>query len=221
MKTMSILAASLGIAISVAPSLYASESTTILLPQDEEIQLALDAGPEHLRSDATVYVFGPEGYRKIRSGTNGFTCLVNRDGNQAGDNDLKPTCWDAEGSRTILPVMLRVGELIARSASAEDIHHDIEAGFASGRFASPSKAGIAYMLRGDLAFDPQTKRIIRTAFPPHYMIYAPGVSNADIGMAVQHSGSKFALPTAYAGYSGGAHTAYIIVPAALSGGPGH
>lgn len=220
-KTTSILAASLGIAISAAPCVYAGELTTILLSQDEEIQLALDAGPEHLRADATVYVFGPEGYRKIRSGSNGFACLVNRDGNQAGDNDLKPTCWDAEGSRTILPVMLRVGELIARSATAEDIRRDIDAGFASGRFSSPSKTGIAYMLRGDLAFDPQTKRITGTAFPPHYMVYAPGLSNADIGMNVPHSGSKFALPTVYAGYSGGTHSAYIIVPAALSAGHAH
>jgi hypothetical protein len=219
-KSISILAISLAIAISASPSVYAGESATILLPQDEEIQLALDAGPEHLRADAAVYVFGAEGYRKIRSGTNGFTCLVNRDGNQAGDNDLKPTCWDAEGSRTILPVMLRVGELIAHSASAEDIQRDIEAGFASGKFASPSKAGIAYMLQGDLIFDPQTKRITKTAFPAHYMIYSPGISNADIGMAAQHSGSKFALPMVYAGYSGGTHTAYIIVPAALSAAHG-
>jgi hypothetical protein len=82
------------------------------------------ATPTHLRAAATVYVFGNDGYRKVRNGSNGFTCLVNRDGNQKGDNDLKPTCWDAEGSRTILPVMLRVGELIGRSASAEEIQRD-------------------------------------------------------------------------------------------------
>ena len=220
-KSTTLPAVSLGIAISVAPWVHAGESATILLSQDEETRLALDAGPEHLRADAAVYVFGPQGYRKTRNGTNGFTCLVNRDGNQAGDKDLKPTCWDAEGSRTILPVMLRVGELIARSASAEDIHRDIEAGFASGKFSSPAKAGIAYMLRGDLTFDPQTKRITGTAFPPHYMIYAPGINNADIGMAAQHSGSKFALPMVYAGYSGGTRTAYIIVPAAMGAGHEH
>ena len=83
----------------------AESSSPILLPREQEVELALSAGPEHLRSDATVYVFGAKGYEKIRSGKNGFTCMVNRDGNQAGDNDLKPTCWDPEGSATILPVM--------------------------------------------------------------------------------------------------------------------
>ncbi|PYS66173.1 MAG: hypothetical protein DMF76_01000 [Acidobacteria bacterium] len=67
----------------------------IFLPQQQEIQLALSAGPEHLRLEATVYVFGKKGYEKIRSGKNGFTCMVNRDGNQIGDNDR----WHSEKRR--------------------------------------------------------------------------------------------------------------------------
>src|SRR5688572_13133227 len=77
--------------------------TLIFLPQEKEVELALSAGPEHLRPDATVYFFTKNGYQKVRTGKNGITCMVNRDGNQTGDNDLKPTCWDAEGSATIVP----------------------------------------------------------------------------------------------------------------------
>jgi hypothetical protein len=169
-------------------------------------------------------VFGKDGYRKVRSGTNGFTCLVNRDGNQENDRDLKPTCWDREGSRTIVPVMLRVGELIARSASAQEIERDIEAGFASGRFSSPKKAGIAYMLNGDIRFDPQTGKVMERFVPPHYMIYSPGVTAADIGMegmGQQKAASKFSLPRVTTGYSGGTRTAYIIVDAAPNQAHGH
>jgi len=83
--------------VSALPSQKPSDATTLIfLPQQQEIELALSAGPEHLRADATVYVFGKKGYEKVRSGKNGFTCMVNRDGNQSGDNDLKPTCWDPE-----------------------------------------------------------------------------------------------------------------------------
>src|SRR2546421_1683075 len=139
----------------------------VFLPQQQEIELALSAGPEHLRLDATVYVFGKKGYEKIRSGKNGFTCLVNRDGNQVGDNDLKPTCWDAEGSATIVPVMLRVGEMLAQRKTADEIKQDIDRGFSDGRFGSPRKAGIAYMLRGDVQIDPKTMSISKTLFPPH------------------------------------------------------
>jgi hypothetical protein len=195
--------------------------STIFLPQDQEIELALSAGPEHLRSEATVYVFGKKGYEAIRSGKNGFTCMVNRDGNQAGDNDLKPTCWDAEGSATIVPVMLRVGQLLAEGRTADEIKRDIEAGFSAGRFSSPRKTGIAYMLRGDVGYDPNTKEISKTLFPPHYMIYAPGVANADIGMNMDAYRKHPSLPMVFSGYSGGTRTAYIIVIATEDKGHAH
>jgi len=199
----------------------AQSTNLIFLPQEEEIQLALSAGPEHVRAAATVYVFGKKGYEKIRSGTNSITCMVNRDGNQAGDNDLKPTCWDAEGSATIVPVMLRVGQLLAEGRTADEIKRDIEAGFIAGRFSSPRKTGIAYMLRGDVQYDPKTKQISKILFPPHYMIYAPGVTNADIGLDIDALKKQPSLPFVYSGYSGGARTAYIIVTAAEDKGHPH
>jgi hypothetical protein len=204
-----------------SPSDPIQSDTLIFLPLAQEIELALGAAPEHLRLDATVYVFGKNGYQKTRSGKNGFTCMVNRDGNQTGDNDLKPTCWDAEGSATIVPVMLRVGELMAQGKSAAEIKSDIDAGFNQGRFSSPRKAGIAYMLKGDLQYDPKTKEITKASFPPHYMIYAPGVTNADIGMNMNAYQKHPSLPLVYAGYSGGARTAYIIVIAAEDKGHAH
>ncbi len=194
------------------PSLsFLQTETLVFLPQDQEIELALSAGPEHLRADATVYVFGKKGYERIRTGKNGFTCMVNRDGNQNGDDDMKPTCWDAEGSATIVPIMLRVGEMLAQGKTADEIKLDIDKGFSEGRFSSPRKTGIAYMLRGDVRYDAKTKAISKILFPPHYMIYAPGVSNADIGMNMDAYKRNPSLPLVYSGYSGGSRTAYIIV----------
>ena len=43
----------------------------------------------------------------------GFTCLVNRDATPQRAGKLLPACWDAEGSRTIVPLALRVGKLLA------------------------------------------------------------------------------------------------------------
>ena len=187
-----------------------------LLSPEKEMELALKAAPVHLRNEATVYVFGKRGYEKARTGTNGFNCMVNRDGTQDGDNTLHPTCWDPEGSRTILPVMLRVGELMVQEKSAAEIKRDIDEGFAQGRFHSPGKSGIAYMLAGDVKFDPKSGQLAATVFPPHYMIYAPGVTNADIGMSKE--ATTPGLPFVYSGYSGGSKTAYIIVMATESAG---
>lgn len=197
--------------LTVTSKSIANDVKPIILPHPQEVELALAAAPEHLRAQATVYVYGKSGYQEARRGNNGFTCLVNRDGQQSGGDILRPTCWDAEGSATIVPVVLRVGELLAQGASAKDIEEVIEERFKEQQFISPRKTGIAYMLRGDVAFDRKTQRLSDTVFPAHYMIYAPGVSNADIGVTDAAIEENPALPFVYAGYSGGERTAYIIV----------
>lgn len=220
--SLMLLVLSCAFGVSALSRKTAPDATSVIfLPQEQEIELALSAAPEHLRSEATVYVFGKKGYEKIRTGKNGFTCMVNRDGNQSGDNDLKPTCWDTEGSATIVPVMLRVGELMAQGKTAQEIAQDIDAAFSVGRFSSPRKSGIAYMLRGDVQYDPKTRDISKTSFPPHYMIYAPGVTNADIGMNMDAHKKQPSLPIVYSGYSGGTRTAYIIVIASEDKAHGH
>ena len=185
---------------------------TFLAPE-VEIELALSAAPQQMRAEATVYLFGQSGYVKIKQGSSGVTCLVNRDGFQLGDMTLRPTCWDTEGSATILPVALKVGELIALGNAAEEIKQVIDDGFKQGHFISPRKTGIAYMLRGDIRIDPISKVIDKVSFPAHYMIYAPGVSNADIGIDFKPNKEPFALPFIYAEYSGGTRTAYLIIMA--------
>lgn len=213
---MKLVAAGLLTGFLATGVLSAADRELTYLPRNMEIELALAAGPEHVRAGATVYVFGSEGYQQVRRGSNGFTCLVNRDGHQRGDTELRPTCWDPEGTATIVPVMLRVGELIARGESARAIEQEIDAGFESGRFKSPRKTGIAYMLRGDVSVDAKTETVSETVFPPHYMIYAPGVTNADIGMTGDAFSANRALPVVYDGYSGGSRTAYIIIVASES-----
>jgi hypothetical protein len=210
---------SFALLISFGFSAPAETQTQSLIPRAQEIELALKAGPVHLREGATVYVFGNQGYEKVRTGNNGFNCMVNRDGIQNGDTAVHPTCWDPEGSRTILPVMLRVGELLAQGKQAPEIKREIEDGFNQGRFQSPAKAGIAYMLAGDVKFDARTGQLSTTEFPAHFMIYAPNVSNNDIGVTREGMQKTPGLPFVYSGYSGGTRTSYIIVMAPTAAHP--
>jgi hypothetical protein len=147
-----------------------------LLSRAEEIALALSAAPEHLRKGAAVYALEKNGYVLVRESLNGFTCIVNRD----HPLNIKPTCYDAEGTATILPKVLRVGELLMQGKSTEEISQEIDAGFKSGKFISPRRPGVAYMLSGDIRnFNARTGKV--ESFPPHVMFYAPNLTNADIG----------------------------------------
>ena len=90
---LSVLCLGYGIAHGKIKAAGENPSQALLSPE-KEIELALKAAPVHLRNEATVYVFGKRGYEKARTGTNGFSCMVNRDGTQDGDYTLHPTCWD-------------------------------------------------------------------------------------------------------------------------------
>jgi hypothetical protein len=147
-----------------------------LMPEQAEIKLALSAAPEHLRNGASVYVLRKNGFAKVRDGSNGFTCIVNRD----HPLNQKPTCYDAEGTATILPKVLRVGELLMQGKSMAEIDREIQEGFRTGKYISPRRPGVAYMLSGDIKdFNPQTGKV--ESFPPHVMFYAPNLTNKDIG----------------------------------------
>ena len=89
----------LGLTLVVSASAHAQVTVATVLPRDREIELAIAAAPPDVGSKAAVYVFTSKGYEKARDGENGFTCLVNRDSELEGYHVLKPTCWDARGSR--------------------------------------------------------------------------------------------------------------------------
>lgn len=180
-----------------------------LLSQEREFTMALSAAPEHLRARASVYVLQKDGFVLARRGSNGFTCIVNRD----HPLNRKPTCYDAEGAATILPKVLRVGELLMKGVALEQIQSEIAEGFRSGKFISPRRPGVAYMLSGDIrSYNPKTKQV--ETFPGHVMFYAPNLTDEDIG-----SEGKFepGLPSiAYQGPQG-----FMIVVMDQAGHSGH
>jgi hypothetical protein len=179
------------------------------MPPEKEMAIALSAAPEHLRAGASVYVLKEAGFVLMHQGTNGFTCIVNRD----HPLNQKPTCYDAEGSETILPTVLRFGELLRKGVPLADIKREIADGFRSEKYISPRRPGVAYMLSGDIKNYNASNRKIES-FPPHVMFYAPNLTNADIG---SDGAFEPGLPSiAYQGPQG-----YMIVVAGNGAHPEH
>lgn len=166
-----------------------------VLPQQCEIDLALSAAPEHLRAQAGLYLLTEDGYVRHRESQNGFTCIVNRDHPRV----IKPTCFDAEGSTTIIPKIVRFGELLMAGTPLAEIQQTIRAGFADGTFISPQRPGIAYMLSNyNRPYNPPADQL--GWFPPHYMFYAPNLTGEDIGFSPQAWQANRNLPLI--GYEG-------------------
>src|SRR5882672_11363697 len=92
------------------------------LPRKERIKLAESAAPPEISGKATVYLLERSGYVKVREGSNGFACFVDR---QTPFN-LEPTCFDAEGSTSTLVTRLFVEDLRAKGKSEEEINAAIQ-----------------------------------------------------------------------------------------------
>ena len=146
------------------------------MPREERIKLAESAAPVEISGKATVYVLEKTGYVKVRDGSNGFSCFVDRQ----SPLNLEPTCFDAEGSATTLPTRIFVEDERAKGKSEEQIHAEIDDGYKSGKFVAPRKPGIVYMM-SSAGFLYIAEKNELVPLPPHLMFYAPYATDKDIG----------------------------------------
>ncbi|QUL37629.1 hypothetical protein [Erythrobacter sp. JK5] len=186
------------VSLASASSSVSDRSALPFLPEACEVSLALSAAPEWLREDAGVYVLGRDGFRLERESSNKFTCIVNRDHPRV----LKPTCFDAEGTTTIIPKIVHFGNRLAQGEPVDAVAADVSQRFDSGQFISPRRPGVAYMLsRYNRPVNWQTGEL--GFFPPHVMFYAPDLTNEDIGHDMSRHDPARPLPMiAYGGPQG-------------------
>ena len=156
------------------------------MPEALEVRYALSAAPPHLRDGATTYVLDPsKGYVLNHRGDNGVSCIVVRSDWQWAERAFRddiawPVCFDAEGSKTLLKDYLYTAELRARGMDAKQVHFEVTKRFGTKDFPNPGRTGVAYMIAPVMrGWTAKTEPV--TMNMPHYMFYAPGVTDADIG----------------------------------------
>ena len=143
------------------------------------------ACPSTVANGAGVYVLGKAGYEKARDTQNGFVALVGH----ALPISQEPQCMDAEGAKTHLPRLFKQAELRAQGKTTEEIQRYVAAAFVRGEFVAPSKPGVDYMLSTEnLPPDAAGKGNTVERFPPHLMIYAPFITNKDLGVDGSENG---------------------------------
>lgn len=159
-----------------SPQAVSAPKVTQLMERQKEIELALSACPPRVADKAAVYVLESSGYVKVRDSTNGFTAIVQH----SLPISQEPRCMDAEGTRTLLPRVLKVAELRAQGKSPEEIQRFVADAFAKGIFQPPARVGIDYMLSTENLVPNAKGEVVH--FPPHVMFYAPYFTNADTGV---------------------------------------
>jgi hypothetical protein len=149
------------------------------MPRERQIELALSAAPIEVSSKAAIYILGPKGYEKVREGTNGFSCLVERSFQGTTEVSSAPACYDGEGSRTLMLATMHSEELRAEGKSEAEIEDNIAKGYTDGRFKVPGPGFLYMMSNENYVYDAQYRKSIFV--PPHLMFYAPYKTAKDVG----------------------------------------
>jgi hypothetical protein len=133
----------------------------------------MSAGPLAVSVAADIYAMSAKGFERVVAGSNGFACLVVR--SAVNRSILAPHCLNPAAAETVLPAMLREGELQAQGLSGEAVDAELKRQWANGELPLPSGPAYAYMLSGGQQLGSAG------TFKPHFMLYVPYITNAAIG----------------------------------------
>ncbi len=181
-----------------------------LIPEAEEIALALSAGPANVTGDARVMVLRRGGYATAREGRNGFTCLVQRGWasplmeGQSQDFWLPelraPICYNPAASRTVMTEYLRRTELALAGKSGAEIRATVLAEIGSGKLRPPVIPAMAYMLSEGQYIGRDVGR-----WHPHIMLYLPFADSTTVG----NHGIESGLPLMF-DHIGGPFATFVL-----------
>src|SRR5579859_4531395 len=100
----------------------------LISDEKAEIALARSSAPASISDAAEVMVLRRDGYATAVKGTNGFVCIVQRSWAKPTDDAefwnpkiSAPNCFNAEASRTFLPIFLMKTKLVLAGKSKEQI----------------------------------------------------------------------------------------------------
>ena len=121
-----------------------------------EISLARSAAPASISASATVLVLSSKGYETAVTGTNGFTCLVERawmspfDSPQFWNPKLRgPVCYNPAATRSILPITRYRTKLAQSGVPKNQMFDEIAAATASKELPAPEPGAMSFMMSKD------------------------------------------------------------------------
>ena len=184
------------------------------MPPNLEKELALSALPPHLRAAATVYLLDPaKGYYTAQQGSNGFICFIARtnwEWCEFRKDVFAPIAFDAEGARKLFPLYRDPAAMRASGKfTPKQIKDTMMSRIQKKIYRAPARAGISYMLAPVMRVysGKPGDNTVMTMNMPHYMFYAPYITDADVGTVPNSPKGPWLLNSTY-GPEG-----YLIMPA--------
>jgi hypothetical protein len=147
-----------------------------LMDRNDEIAMARSAAPPSVAKDATIMVFGRDGYETAVKGTNGFVCNVDRSWMDQFENSPEfwnpvrrgPVCYNPQAARTLIPILLIRTRLALAGKSKAEMKEGLKAAIAKGELPALEPSSMAYMLSKQGILNSKCGNCA-----PHLMFYVP------------------------------------------------
>ena len=124
-----------------------------LMPPGSEVALARSAAPAAISDKATVLTLDSQGYQTAVTGTNGFTCLVERSWMAPFESPdfwnpkvRGPVCYNPAASASVLAYTHRRTKLVLAGDSKERILDEVRAALARNELPSPAPGAMSFMM---------------------------------------------------------------------------
>lgn len=159
-----------------------------MMDKTSEIALARSAAPAALSKDASVLVLGAHGFETATTGTNPFTCLVERSWDKPFDDSefwnqkmRGPVCMNEAAVRTVLPMILERAEWALSGVSKAEM---ADRSKTSAKANMPPAIGaMSYMLSKQQYLSDDNGH----PWHPHVMFFSPAIDGGAWGADVQGS----------------------------------
>ncbi len=169
----------------VVPGVIAAQQAPPTAPANlsraDEIRYARSAAPEDISKGAKLWVLQSGHYVVAEQGTGAVACMVLR----STATSFEPQCGDMEADETVLAIeRFRTEQRIA-GKTPDAIQAEVDDCLASGRFRSPKRPALVYMLSSSqVLVDPKGNA---SRFMPHLMIFCPFMKNSSMGLTPSKS----------------------------------
>jgi hypothetical protein len=155
----------------------AAAQTSPALSRAEEVRIARSAAPTEVTKYARVYVLDQGHYVVADAGSTTMSCMVTR----STATSIEPQCGDAEADASVLAVDRFRTEQRVAGRSQTEIDKAVSDGLASGRFHSPKRPALVYMMSSmQMLTDPNGKSVGK--WMPHVMVFYPFMHDKDFGL---------------------------------------
>ena len=159
-----------------------------MMERSAEIALARSAAVPALSKDASILVLSAHGFETAETGTNHFTCLVERSWDKPFDDPefwnrkmRGPVCMNEAAVRTVLPMILERAEWALSGVSKNEMG---ERSKTSAKANTPPAAGaMSYMLSKDQYLSDDNGH----PWHPHVMFFSPITDGSAWGADVKGS----------------------------------